>query len=150
MSPQAIADAEEIERFAHDLKAFAAQLQDNTTRLQGQYGRLAETWHDQEEQKFAREFVQTMATLRRFATMAAEESVFLLVKAQQIRAYLTESFQPSAPPTASAPAVFSLPKTPTPTTETTSRGPSDVDVDTAREQGKESVEGGFRGREGRI
>ena len=66
MSSQAVANPEELERFARDLKQFNTQLHDGMSRMQGQFTRLGETWRDQEHQNFAQEFEQTMRVLHHF------------------------------------------------------------------------------------
>jgi uncharacterized protein YukE len=85
---QAIANADDLERFAHDLKAFNAQLRDGMSRLEGRFASLGETWRDQEQQKFAQEFEQTMRTLHQFMRTADNHIPFILRKAQKIREYL--------------------------------------------------------------
>jgi len=88
MSPQAIANPEELERFASNLKQFNAQLADSMSRLQGQFANLGETWRDQEHQKFSQEFQQTMRVLHQFRRTSDEHIPFLLRKAARIRDYL--------------------------------------------------------------
>ncbi len=86
--PQAIANPEELERFARDLKQFSGQLNDSMSRLQGQFTRLGDTWRDQEQQKFAQEFEQTVRVLQQFQRSAEQQIPFLLRKAQKLRDYL--------------------------------------------------------------
>jgi uncharacterized protein YukE len=88
MSPQAIANPEDLERFAHELKRFNGQLRDSMSRLQGQFGNLGETWRDQEHQKFAQEFEQTMRILHQFMRSADQQIPYLMRKAQILREYL--------------------------------------------------------------
>lgn len=88
MSPQAVANPEELRKFAHDLKQFNGLLRDSMSRLQGQFGNLGETWRDQEHQKFAQEFQQTMRVLHQFMRTADEHIPFLLRKAGRIDEYL--------------------------------------------------------------
>ncbi|MBI3914406.1 MAG: WXG100 family type VII secretion target [Chloroflexi bacterium] len=90
MSPQAIANPEDLERFAHELKQFNTQLRDSMSRLNGQFVGLSETWRDQEHQKFAQEFEQTMRVLHHFMRSADQQIPFLMRKAQRIRDYLTQ------------------------------------------------------------
>jgi uncharacterized protein YukE len=90
MSPQAIASPEDLERFAHELKQFNAQLRDSMSRLQGQFSRLGDTWRDQEHQKFAQEFEQTMRVIHRFIQVSDQHIPFLLRKAQRVRDYLQQ------------------------------------------------------------
>ena len=87
---QAIASPEELERFAHDLKAFNSQLGDSMSRLQGGFVSLGDTWRDQEQAKFAQEFEQTMRVLHQFMRSADQQIPFLLRKAQRIRDYLNQ------------------------------------------------------------
>lgn len=90
MSPQAIANPEDLERFARDLKQFNSQLRDSMSRLQGQFANLGETWRDQEHQKFAQEFEQTMRVLHHFMGSADQHIPFLMRKAQWLRGYLNQ------------------------------------------------------------
>jgi uncharacterized protein YukE len=90
MTPQVIASPEEIERFARDLKQFNAQLADSMSRLKGQFADLGETWRDQEHQKFAREFEQTMRVLQQFTRTSEQHIPFLLRKAVRLRAFLEQ------------------------------------------------------------
>lgn len=88
--PQAIASPEDLERFARELKQFNTQLRDSMTRLNGQFANLGETWRDQEHQKFAQEFQQTVRVLARFNQIADEQIPFLMKKAQRLRDYLQQ------------------------------------------------------------
>jgi len=90
MSPQAIASPEDLERFARELKQFSTQLRDSMSRLQGQFANVGETWRDQEHQKFAQEFEQTMRVLHHFMSSADQQIPFLLRKAQRLRDYLQQ------------------------------------------------------------
>ena len=88
--PQAIADPEDLERFARELKQFNSRLMDSMRRLQAQFNRLGETWRDQEHQKFAREFEQTMRVLYQFQRASEQQIPLLLRKAQKLREYLNQ------------------------------------------------------------
>lgn len=90
MSSRAVASPDDLEQFARELKQFNAELTDSMSRLQGRFNRLGETWRDQEQQKFAREFEQTMRVLQQFVNAADEQAPFLMRKAQHLRAYLGE------------------------------------------------------------
>jgi uncharacterized protein YukE len=90
MTPQAVASPEDLERFAHELKQFNAQLADAMGRLQGQFARLGDTWRDQEHAKFAHEFEQTVRVLHQFRRASDQQIPFLLRKAQRLREYLTQ------------------------------------------------------------
>ena len=58
--PQAIANPEDLRRFAAELKQFNNQLRESTARLQAQFVRLGDTWRDQEHQKFAQPKFRTL------------------------------------------------------------------------------------------
>ena len=58
--------------------------------LQARFAALADTWQDQEHQKFAEEFRQTMKVLHKFMEVSAQHSPFLLRKAQRIEEYLNQ------------------------------------------------------------
>ncbi len=90
MSPQAVASPEELEHFARELKQFTTQLRDSSARLQGQFVNLGDTWRDQEQQKFAQEFQQTMRVLQQFTRSVDQQIPFLQRKAQRLREYLNQ------------------------------------------------------------
>ena len=85
---QAIASPDDLEHFAQELKRFNEQLADSMSRLQGQFARLGETWRDQEHQKFAQQFQQTMRVLQNFRRASDEQIPFLQRKARHLRDYL--------------------------------------------------------------
>lgn len=87
---KAVADPEEIRRFAQALKKFSAGLSGSMQSLQGQMVSLGQTWRDQEHAKFAEDFDQTMRQLQRFAESASEQIPFLLRKADRIEEYLRQ------------------------------------------------------------
>ncbi len=88
MPTQAIADPEELERFARGLQAFNYQLNDTLRELQGEFAQLGSTWRDQEHVKFAQEFEQTVRVLHNFMRITDEHIPFLMRKAQRLRDYL--------------------------------------------------------------
>ena len=90
MSRQAIASPEELERFARNLKEFNGQLAESMNRLRGQFDNLGNTWRDQEQQKFAREFEQTTRVLQQFMSTSEQQIPLLLRKAQHLRQYLDQ------------------------------------------------------------
>ena len=55
---QAIMDPDEVRRFAKELKRFNDDLTVKAGGLQARFTALASTWQDQENIKFAEEFVQ--------------------------------------------------------------------------------------------
>ena len=87
---QAVANPEDMERFARQLKEFNLQLRDSMSRLQSGFTSLGSTWRDQEHQKFAREFEQTVRVLQQFMRSADEQIPFLQRKAARLREYLSQ------------------------------------------------------------
>jgi len=87
---KAIVDPAEMRRFAHGLKHFNNELAHQMAVLQGQFSGLGETWRDQEHEKFAREFTETMLVLRRFIEASNEQIPYLLRKAERIEEYLNQ------------------------------------------------------------
>lgn len=87
---QAIVDPMELRRFAHHLKHFHAEMQDRMSSLQSQMLSLNESWRDQEHEKFAMEFDQTMAALKHFLEVSEQHIPFLLRKADRIEEYLQQ------------------------------------------------------------
>lgn len=90
MSPKVYATPEDLERFARELKQFNNQLQSSMSRLNSEFKRLGDTWRDQEQQKFAQEFEQTMRVLQQFQRSSDKQIPFLLRKAQRLREYLNQ------------------------------------------------------------
>lgn len=87
---QAIMDPDEVRRFAKELKRFNDELQVKSSSLQSRFTSLGDTWKDQENQKFAEEFVGTMKALRKFIEISEKHTPFLLRKAQRIEEYLDQ------------------------------------------------------------
>ncbi len=87
---KAVADPEEIRRFAQLLKRFSVGLTGQMTQINAQMASLGETWRDQEHQKFNAEFEQTMRQLARFAEAVDEQIPFLLRKAERLDEYLRQ------------------------------------------------------------
>jgi len=83
-------DPDEVRRFAKELKRFNDDLQTKAAALQARFGALASTWQDQENIKFAEEFVQTMKMLKKFNETTEQHTPFLLRKAQRIEEYLDQ------------------------------------------------------------
>ena len=83
-------DPDEVRRFAKELKRFNDDLQVKASGLQARFTALAGTWQDQENIKFAEEFVQTMKTLKKFIEISEQHTPFLLRKAQRIEEYLDQ------------------------------------------------------------
>ncbi len=87
---QAIVNAEDLENFAQNLRLFNEQLQESSVQLNGQFEQLGETWRDQEHQKFAQVYQDTMQVIERFMETAEQHIPFLLRKAQRVREYLEQ------------------------------------------------------------
>lgn len=85
---QAIVDPAELRRFANNLKRFTSELQNQATMLRGQMASLGQSWRDQEHEKFAMEFEQTLVVINRFLEASSQHIPFLLRKAERIEEYL--------------------------------------------------------------
>lgn len=81
-------DPAELRRFARDMHRFNSDLQTMMSSLHARSQRLAGSWQDQEQQKFAEELDRTMKQLQRFMASSEDHTKFLLRKATQIEAYL--------------------------------------------------------------
>jgi uncharacterized protein YukE len=88
--PQAIIDPGEVRRFAHSLKTFNSELQNQLAVLHGQLVSLSATWRDQEQLKFTEEFEHTMQVLGRFVEATDQHIPFLLRKADRAEEYLQQ------------------------------------------------------------
>ena len=84
---QAIIDPEEVRRFAEELKRFNGDLQNRTASLQARFAALGDSWQDQEQAKFAEEFIQTMKALKKFIEVSNQHGPYLMRKAQRIEDY---------------------------------------------------------------
>ena len=87
---KAIMDPEEVRRCAKELKQFNAGLQQGMTLLDARFKALGDSWQDQEHQRFAEEFSQTIRALKKFVEVSNEHTPFLLRKAQRIEDYLEQ------------------------------------------------------------
>lgn len=83
-------DPEEVRRFAKELKRFNDDLQVRSASLQSRFTALGSTWQDQEQEKFAEEFITTMKAIKKFIEVAEKHTPFLLRKAQRIEEYLNQ------------------------------------------------------------
>jgi len=83
-------DPEDVRRFAEELKRFNGDLQNNMSALQARFAALGDSWQDQENQKFAAEFQDTMKVLRKFIEASNSQGPFLMRKAQKIEEYLSQ------------------------------------------------------------
>ncbi len=87
---KAIADPEEIRRFAQDLKRFNEDLTHQLQVMRSRMASLSQSWRDQEQRKFEEEFDITIKAMDRFTKSSAEQIPFLLRKAQRIEDYLQQ------------------------------------------------------------
>ncbi len=87
---KAVVDPEEMRQFAMALKKFTSRLSGDMTALQGKMMSLSQTWRDQEHDKFAADFDETMRAMQRFTRSAEEHIPFLLRKAERIDEYLRQ------------------------------------------------------------
>jgi uncharacterized protein YukE len=87
---QAIMDPEEVRRFAKELKRFNDDVQVRAAALQARFTALGATWQDQEQEKFAEEFITTMKVLKKFMEVSEKQTPFLMRKAQRIEEYLDQ------------------------------------------------------------
>jgi len=87
---QAIANPEELRRFAMSLKKLSNDLHGQMTVVHGQLSGLSSSWRDREHDKFVEEFEQTMQVIGRFIEATNEHIPFLLRKAQRVEDYLQQ------------------------------------------------------------
>ena len=87
---QALIDPEEVRRFAAELKRFNGDLRERTASLMARFTALGDTWQDQEQEKFAGEFVQLMRTVKSFLELSERHTPYLLRKAERIQQYLDQ------------------------------------------------------------
>jgi uncharacterized protein YukE len=90
MSKQAIANPEDLDRFARELKQYNDFVRESTDRLNQQFRRLGETWRDQEHRKFAEEFERTRSQIVRFLGASDPYVPFVQRKAARLRDYLQQ------------------------------------------------------------
>lgn len=87
---QAIIDPEEVRRFAAELKRFNGDLRERSNSLLARFNALGDTWQDQEQEKFAGEFLQMMKTVKSFLESSEKHTPYLLRKADRIQQYLDQ------------------------------------------------------------
>jgi uncharacterized protein YukE len=83
-------DPAEVRRFAEELKRFNTDLQNRMSSLHARFSALGDSWQDQEHDKFAEEFQQTMKVMRKFVEVSNQHTPYLLRKAQRIEDYLSQ------------------------------------------------------------
>ena len=87
---QAIMDPEKVRRFAEELQRFNAEIENRMVLLHARFAALADTWQDQEHEKFSEEFRQALKALKKFNELSKEHTPYLLRKAQRIEDYLNQ------------------------------------------------------------
>jgi uncharacterized protein YukE len=87
---KAIVDPAELRRFASNLKHFNGELQHQLAVLQGQFAGLGDTWRDQEHDRFAQDFSETVQVLQRFIESSRQHLPYLIRKAERIEEYLSQ------------------------------------------------------------
>ena len=87
---KAVVDPGELRRFANDLKRFNETLGNQRAVLHGRLVGLGQSWRDQEHNKFAEEFEQTMKVLNRFVESSNKHIPFLIRKAERVEEYLQQ------------------------------------------------------------
>ncbi|MDR3459699.1 MAG: WXG100 family type VII secretion target [Verrucomicrobiae bacterium] len=87
---QAIMEPEKVRQFAEELQRFNSELENRMVLLHARFAALGDTWQDQEHEKFAEEFKQTMKALKKFVELSREHAPFLMRKAQRIEEYLNQ------------------------------------------------------------
>jgi uncharacterized protein YukE len=88
--PQAMMDPEAVRRFAADLSRFSTDLDNRMAGLHARFAALGDSWQDQEHERFAEEFLQTLRALKKFSAISGQYAPYLLRKAQRIEAYLNQ------------------------------------------------------------
>lgn len=87
---KAVADPEELRRFAQALKRFNGGLSQSLQQINSQAVSLGNTWRDQEHEKFRREFDETVRQLQRFIEASEEHVPLLMRKAERLEEYLRQ------------------------------------------------------------
>jgi len=83
-------DPEEVRRFAAELKRFNEDVGMKSSSLQARFKALEATWQDEDQKKFAEEFIATMKIIRKFMEVSEKHTPYLLRKAQRIEQYLEQ------------------------------------------------------------
>ncbi len=87
---QAIANPDELRRFAQMLKKFNTGLEDQMAALSGQLDSLSATWRDQENLRFTEEFHRNLQMMGHFLESNNEYIPFLMRKADRLDEYLQQ------------------------------------------------------------
>ena len=87
---RAIVDPAELRKFAQNLRHFNNELGHQLAVLQGQFSGLGDTWRDQEHERFAQQFTETVLVLSRFMEASQQQIPYLIRKAERIEEYLQQ------------------------------------------------------------
>ncbi len=85
---QAIADPEQLRRFAAHLRAYSEEMKQRNAALSAHMQNLQQTWRDDQQRKFAEEFELQLRQSNRLIANSEKHSQYLLRKAEQIETYL--------------------------------------------------------------
>lgn len=85
---QAIVDPEQLRQFAAMLRRYNQQLRESTQTINSAMARLAESWRDQEQHKFASDFDEQAKMVNRLLEQSEQHIPYLLKKAELIEQYL--------------------------------------------------------------
>ena len=85
---KAAVDPDELLRFVSALKRFNEATRTEVTTIHRQFRRLADTWKDEEQARFADTFEQMVRAVSRFVDESERQIPSLTRKAEHIRDYL--------------------------------------------------------------
>ena len=85
---KAVVDPEELARFVVALKRFNESSKTELALVNRQFRRLAETWQDDEQARFAESFESMVRVLSRFLEESERQVPLLTRKTEAIRDYL--------------------------------------------------------------
>jgi uncharacterized protein YukE len=90
--PRAIANPEEIRRFAHGLVQNINRLRTQRANISAQFNALHDHWQDQKYAKFGDKFAHAMANMDAFLQQAEAYVHYLHRKAEMLEQYLRHSY----------------------------------------------------------
>jgi uncharacterized protein YukE len=85
---QAIADPEELERFAQALSHFLDSLNSAVGNLNSAFAALGDTWQDEKRAQFEEDYRALIQQLTQFDASASEQIPHLTALASRLRDYL--------------------------------------------------------------
>ena len=85
---RAYADPEELMEFAGVLEHYISTLDDETGRLNSAFGKLEETWQDQQRSSFEERYRELLNVLNSFKESASQQIPHLRTMAEDLRTYL--------------------------------------------------------------